>query len=148
MGKIINHAPTQIGLGNTPTPVGKIGVTSENSKQAQKHPHACGEDGVSMAASDGKWETPPRLWGRSDKLALMSCVVGNTPTPVGKMRDTDTPHTTRQKHPHACGEDPVVDPDAPVVLETPPRLWGRYHQDGTGKPGLRNTPTPVGKIAS
>ena len=47
-----------------------------------------------------------------------------------------------------CGEDPPARPDVSVLVETPPRVWGRQ---GIGKgfaDSHRNTPTCVGKTQS
>ena len=112
-------------LRNTPTHVGK----TENFKRAlddlKKHPHACGEDGVPM---DGKMrgiETPPRMWGRQKQRTGPKGEVRNTPTHVGKTSCGHMIKGSRQKHPHACGEDTLATVKESSHVETPPRMWGR-----------------------
>lgn len=51
-------------LGNTPTGVGKTSVCSLAGVGKGKHPHGCGEDGISFSKPAVHEETPPRVWGR------------------------------------------------------------------------------------
>ncbi len=49
---------------NTPTRVGKTPHAEICGVDAEKHPHACGED-MSILPLPVPWaETPPRVWGR------------------------------------------------------------------------------------
>ena len=50
--------------GNTPTHVGKTPSLSSVMRFSQKHPHACGEDGIDLPGKEAGVETPPRMWGR------------------------------------------------------------------------------------
>ena len=47
-----------------------------------------------------------------------------------------------------CGEDPPARPDVSVLVETPPRVWGRLTSGGVGCLEVGNTPTCVGKTGS
>ncbi len=69
----------------------------------------------------------------------------NTPTGVGKTRERPCTPEHQKKHPHGRGEDAVMSVPRNLVLETPPRAWGRLSH--ISEPGARigNTPTGVGK---
>ena len=70
--------------GNTPTHVGKTPPVWPCTLPTQKHPHARGEDPLSLAMRDGGLETPPRTWGRLSSSLLLCSSFRNTPTHVGK----------------------------------------------------------------
>lgn len=148
-------------------------------------PHERGEDDYDPETHAGQKETPPRMWGipllKSGACGDMetpprlwgSPVVDvdagrghrNTPTIVGKIRGCGKIRGTFQKHPHMCGERPLLVGDyddywetphergedlsgnSPQAIksETPPRLWGRLHDLHGRLPARRNTPTNVGK---
>ena len=114
-------------VGNTPTPVGKTQHRASELRASRKHPHACGEDRTIGLEIVQNMETPPRLWGRPDYDAMFSETLGNTPTPVGKTREYLRAWRQCKKHPHACGEDHLVQ-----------SIIAFRHG---------NTPTPVGKTA-
>ena len=112
---------------------------------SQKHPHARGEDLLSVRACRGTKETPPRTWGRRRRAPGRGRTCRNTPTHVGKT--IRRPHRTPwgQKHPHARGEDLLSVRACRGTKETPPRTWGRRRRaPGRGRT-CRNTPTHVGK---
>ena len=72
-------------------------------------------------------ETPPRAWGRPDRLVTLPGGIGNTPTSVGKTCRSWYGTSARQKHPHERGEDLKL-----LAVVHRPR---------------GNTPTSVGKTA-
>ena len=90
--------------GNTPTCVGKTNAWSYKDTVFEKHPHVRGEDSGPCNALELHMETPPRAWGRPDRLERYNILTRNTPTCVGKTRPQDR---------------------ARVAGETPPRAWGR-----------------------
>ena len=106
--------------GNTPTHVGKTIDINAPIAKSQKHPHACGEDRFNF-----DWETPPRMWGRRDDMLESGGNLRNTPTHVGKTNRFFSSHLYSWKHPHACGEDFKKYVLAFLLMETPPRMWGR-----------------------
>ena len=73
-----------LGLGNTPTCVGKTPGWRDNCKGLSKHPHVRGEDAFNGKVSDRDFETPPRAWGRRKFIVQRLHSLGNTPTCVGK----------------------------------------------------------------
>ena len=111
----------------------------------EKHPHARGEDLLPYMGLEREAETPPRTWGRLELDALDELVVGNTPTHVGKTSEGNRTAIRSGKHPHARGEDILGHDADPVLLETPPRTWGRPDRLNWLIDEGRNTPTHVGK---
>ena len=90
-------------------------------------------------------ETPPRAWGRLRVVHRLPRPRGNTPTCVGKTSLAASRPLALGKHPHVRGEDHTALQQRGVLLETPPRAWGRpwCGPARTAPPG--NTPTCVGK---
>ena len=74
--------------------------------------------------------------------------IGNTPTHVGKTWPKRSCAAHLKKHPHARGEDGCWYTFTVVVLETPPRTWGRLIKAVQPLKEERNTPTHVGKTDS
>ena len=112
-------------IGNTPTCVGKTFGCSKGKTSFWKHPHVRGEDANRMWFFAGRAETPPRAWGRLCLFLYVSSLLRNTPTCVGKtFLDTKTLPWS-EKHPHVRGEDECARLYGKVVMETPPRAWGR-----------------------
>ncbi len=69
----------------------------------------------------------------------------NTPTGVGKTARCGAGCGASKKHPHGRGED-LIQPDYfRLVMETPPRAWGRRLLLLGAVGWLGNTPTGVGK---
>ena len=95
----------------------------------------------------GYGETPPRTWGRPDNSALNAHHAGNTPTHVGKTQDENDPDLNPKKHPHARGEDRPNSSTCSLIMETPPRTWGRPISTVSACGYDRNTPTHVGKTS-
>ena len=111
--------------GNTPTCVGKTAPHHLHHAPGGKHPHVRGEDRPALPSAMPGQETPPRAWGRHDRL--VKCVLSprNTPTCVGK---TGLREAVRVEE-----------------TETPPRAWGRQSLAAPRHANSRNTPTCVGK---
>ena len=132
---------------NTPTGVGKITWSPSRSNGLWKHPHGCGEDdSFPLRERDGE-ETPPRVWGRYSSRYSRKARSRNTPTGVGKMKNAGKQTDGPRKHPHGCGEDGLQSMYPRPVMETPPRVWGRFAKYSPLTFHIRNTPTGVGKIA-
>ncbi len=131
--------------GNTPTHVGKTTLLRHISREVRKHPHACGEDINFCFGQRAGEETPPRMWGRLPQGRHCAPEVRNTPTHVGKTWLSACQTQPIRKHPHACGEDQSRAQSQAVVMETPPRMWGRPGTGTRRRARKRNTPTHVGK---
>ena len=94
-----------------------------------------------------KMETPPRTWGRQSFGQARKRIKRNTPTHVGKTVPRITHGACRGKHPHARGEDVMSPFYLLMILETPPRTWGRRPAAMEAGITSRNTPTHVGKTS-
>ena len=92
-------------VGNTPTDVGKTKPYLVSFEQPQKHPHGRGEDSATISSACICSETPPRTWGRRQKVHLRPEVIRNTPTDVGKTAGSSVRWPAAWKHPHGRGED-------------------------------------------
>ncbi len=64
VGKTARSGPRVARFRNTPTHVGKTKQVNSMITEAQKHPHACGEDTSGIISRKRSLETPPRMWGR------------------------------------------------------------------------------------
>ncbi len=51
--------------------------------------------------------------------------LGNTPTCVGKTAESLLALRDAEKHPHVRGEDDAETMQEALIMETPPRAWGR-----------------------
>ena len=91
--------------GNTPTHVGKTGHSVAARNSMPKHPHARGEDDSPVDIGRVPLETPPRTWGRQERVNIRPSSLRNTPTHVGKTRAYGGSALPDKKHPHARGED-------------------------------------------
>ena len=131
--------------GTTPTGVGKRSSRRPRSRGRRKHPHGRGEEDARRAELGYRRETPPRAWGRVQRLEMSLIRVGNTPTGVGKRGARLLPVSQLQKHPHGRGEEFLTDRPRQIEDETPPRAWGRGIDSASNYPRVRNTPTGVGK---
>src|SRR5471032_1278979 len=96
----------------------------------QKHPHVRGEDFAQKVAPVPAIETPPRAWGRLDRVDISLACRRNTPTCVGKTYIDREDISEFRKHPHVRGEDSSASADLTSRLETPPRAWGRRQPKG------------------
>ena len=54
------------------------------------------------------------------------------------------PATSDWKHPHACGEYPIISLLSILLAETPPRMWGILISKSLAIDSVGNTPTHVG----
>ena len=131
--------------GNTPTCVGKTLQDPHFLPLHQKHPHVRGEDVFQQQDTVTKAETPPRAWGRLRVISQYLAIDRNTPTCVGKTLQLLHNRNLMQKHPHVRGEDAAPEAALLVKPETPPRAWGRPHDQSSLWDGNGNTPTCVGK---
>ena len=88
--------------------MGKTHVIDNYDGYGKKHPHAHGEDHGTVRDMVLRTETPPRSWGRRLYTYLCDMVRGNTPTLMGKTFRHRHRSNEFKKHPHAHGEDPLL----------------------------------------
>ena len=134
----------RLSLRNTPTGVGTTSGSSLNCWKKKKHPHGRGDDDGTNNALKHLIETPPRAWGRHALACPRTTGVRNTPTGVGTTPSLSPEGAGGWKHPHGRGDDILMTFAELLVLETPPRAWGRLNTDKRTTLDHGNTPTGVG----
>ena len=144
-GRPIGDNGQHLGLGNTPTGVGKTWFKGTCGGADRKHPHGRGEDIIKADERTKLKETPPRAWGRPIYSSRPVERSRNTPTGVGKTLAFLAGLFLSRKHPHGRGEDAPSITAAVSMRETPPRAWGRPRSAAHRARTRRNTPTGVGK---
>ena len=131
---------------NTPTHVGKTIYWGTTMSNQPEHPHACGENDITLGGDAYESGTPPRMWGKRAYLAGLHRLVSehphacgengdyddrqaivdwNTPTHVGKTIGYAQAITLKPEHPHACGENTFNLTRIVCINGTPPRMWGK-----------------------
>ncbi len=104
-GKLIpNISPCSIAR-NIPTLVGKTGVGGQSQLDSPEHPHACGENCMSVKETAVRAGTSPRLWGKRVASRGRNTYRRNIPTLVGKTSRRARRLLAPSEHPHACGEN-------------------------------------------
>ena len=91
--------------------------------------------------------SPPRVWGRPIATSAPARRARFTPTGVGKTVPAPPCDCSSSVHPHGCGEDNSSGGRAKCLAGSPPRVWGRHATSPARMPGLRFTPTGVGKTS-
>ena len=113
--------PWTLALWNHPSDTKKMDIVTN-----QPLPHVRGEDQTGRHRYKTYEETPPRAWGRPHRAWRAGDDCRNTPTCVGKTAIPSVLTALRRKHPHVRGEDFDRCRQNQIVLETPPRAWGRH----------------------
>jgi len=84
---------------------GKRHLVERESVGTAVHPHACGENGMSVSYSEHADGSPPRVWGKLTIARIGRVSVRFTPTRVGKTSSCLLILLMCTVHPHACGEN-------------------------------------------
>src|SRR5690606_23221708 len=92
--------------------------------------------------------TPPRAWGRPQERLSITRDHRYTPTRVGTTWQPEPAHQRDAVHPHARGDDYLLQLSRVLTLGTPPRAWGRPCRGRAACACLRYTPTRVGTTSS
>ncbi len=114
--------------------------------QLAVHPHACGDDWISLRWVGFLVGSPPRLWGRFPVNRHHGEQDRFTPTPVGTIVPALCVEHSTAVHPHACGDDGNMCHYIAEFFGSPPRLWGRSLVQMEVELTHRFTPTPVGTM--
>ena len=109
----------------TPTCVGKSAGTKRKNTTTQDHPHVCGEKLRSLATSPHEKGSPPRVWGKAQKMSIVKGFLGITPTCVGKRVLAASKQVLDRDHPHVCGEKKYQPHATHGRGGSPPRVWGK-----------------------
>ncbi len=114
--------------------------------------------------------SPPRVWGRSDRVPPHRFAARFTPTCVGTIMEIDSISDGFAVHPHVCGDDFHSAPRCaasgrftPTCVGTmlaagrfrfsaagsPPRVWGRLRPEGiTDREAFGSPPRVWGRLIS
>ena len=128
----------------TPTRVGNTSFCAAISSISPVHPHACGEYTMSSRQTEGNCGSPPRVWGILFTSPLRPDPIRFTPTRVGNTGRIESSRPCHPVHPHACGEYWVMALALPLLIGSPPRVWGIQDKYCEGEACERFTPTRVG----
>ena len=128
----------------TPTRVGTTGRDGLHSRARAVHPHACGDNLRRASSAARSRGSPPRVWGQPPLAPPGSSPVRFTPTRVGTTARRPRSGAAVAVHPHACGDNDIAERVWPMVVGSPPRVWGQ--PTGRAAPCAAQwfTPTRVG----
>ncbi len=128
----------------TPTSVGNTSGERRKNLRQSVHPHECGEYWIAVRSGVAFAGSPPRVWGIRGAKKTECNGARFTPTSVGNTSWVEMPSLLDSVHPHECGEYYVPCVPLPLVLGSPPRVWGiRQCRSGSDE-NRRFTPTSVG----
>ena len=128
----------------TPTRVGTTVTRSRLGTEPPVHPHARGDNRISVEYGQSKCGSPPRAWGQPYRGLAFDEPSRFTPTRVGTTDAGQIRAPALSVHPHARGDNSGSGSPGTGMYGSPPRAWG---QPPRGKPGnhrKRFTPTRVG----
>ena len=132
----------------TPTCVGTTRSDHRGALAIPVHPHVRGDDLTIRSASSSDLGSPPRAWGRRERLGAFALVTRFTPTCVGTTSCCLAQSQGATVHPHVRGDDPGPKETIGPVCGSPPRAWGRLRIRPTRPTTFRFTPTCVGTTFS
>ena len=89
------------------------------------HPHACGDKIHSLFGISFFVGSSPRVWGQDHHRVRYGDGVRIIPTRVGTSLFCQDLRYTRQNHPHACGDKPLLPIVAINRIGSSPRVWGQ-----------------------
>ncbi len=128
----------------TPTRVGTSPPRPQPVALFPVHPHARGDEQLTLESAPRVLGSPPRAWGREDLPGVHRPRRRFTPTRVG----TRPPHSPSSPqppvHPHARGDEFFRWSKLIRTHGSPPRAWGRGVACGSPHLEIRFTPTRVG----
>ena len=128
-----------------PTHVGKT-IRYIIGKEIQPvHPHACGENDVTVTEGELNVGTSPRMWGKPSSLPGPHMPDRYIPTHVGKTFGKAHRKIYPPVHPHACGENGISLEILSLDIGTSPRMWGKRRFARILMMQARYIPTHVGK---
>ena len=132
----------------TPTPVGTAAGRRQRPRRVPVHPHARGDGPDAIVVARRPVGSPPRPWGRQERIRDSQGEFRFTPTPVGTAAPPAAPRSALPVHPHARGDGSSRRRRRARTRGSPPRPWGRHGAELILMDDLRFTPTPVGTAGS
>ncbi len=131
-----------------PTRVGRTPRISSCPCFLPDHPHARGENFVTVGADAHQPGPSPRAWGELKCWLGVDPVCRTIPTRVGRTSAGAVFARLRPDHPHARGENSVDDMRLLKNAGPSPRAWGEHRATSRGHPRVRTIPTRVGRTNS
>ena len=108
-----------------PTRVGTRHYPANLSKTAGDHPHACGDKTSCVFSPLDVTGSSPRVWGQAACDLLHYAYAGIIPTRVGTSAVCRSYFTSREDHPHACGDKSLTSSQRQSLPGSSPRVWGQ-----------------------
>ena len=127
-----------------PTCVGSTSFTCSISSSIEVHPHVCGEYPTCHSISAISLGSSPRVWGVLRRIGLVCYRFRFIPTCVGSTTFLYAYSSSKQVHPHVCGEYDYMLAGAAVALGSSPRVWGVLGGQIGENPHVGFIPTCVG----
>ena len=108
------------------------------------HPHACGDKLKWKPLMLCRVGSSPRVWGQVKCVINAKVSHGIIPTRVGTSRLNNSLGTSKEDHPHACG-DKILRKTFPQLAEgSSPRVWGQVENSEMDNDNEGIIPTRVG----
>ena len=132
-------------LGITPAYAGKSYSLALFLGLHRDHPRVCGEKRLRAAPSHPITGSPPRVWGKGQRLLAKNPEFGITPAYAGKSAAKEFACKDGRDHPRVCGEKVCVHPVPVCALGSPPRMRGKVIRSWIMRIWTRITPAYAGK---
>ncbi len=108
------------------------------------HPHACGDKYTFKSKELERTGSSPRVWGQAACDLLHYAYAGIIPTRVGTSAVCRSYFTSREDHPHACGDKLSRPTPCRAMRGSSPRVWGQVAKLLCDLGIMRIIPTRVG----
>ncbi len=107
-GEQRHDALSSSGLRTIPTRVGRTTADAPSRTTSSDHPHACGENRLSVWSGALMCGPSPRVWGELRHHFRFCQSPRTIPTRVGRTSSRAGQPKPLADHPHACGENPYI----------------------------------------
>ena len=136
-------------LSSPPRVWGKRHLVERESVGTAVHPHACGENGMSVSYSEHADGSPPRVWGKLfDNGQQLDDKFGSPPRVWGKLSCQRRRAAHGRFTPTRVGKT-LVEGGANIdSCGSPPRVWGKPTHEAIRRLATGFTPTRVGKTGN
>ena len=108
-----------------PTRVGTSHRCRGRQCRTQDHPHACGDKLTQYLAVSQIAGSSPRVWGQVAQVLNASWNKRIIPTRVGTSEGREPEPSSKEDHPHACGDKLPFYLLNSVAEGSSPRVWGQ-----------------------
>ena len=144
-GKVLFKTLGEGTFGITPACAGKRHWQYRAATATRDHPRVCGEKRLRAAPSHPITGSPPRVWGKGQRLLAKNPEFGITPACAGKRMVFAGRKSRTWDHPRVCGEKVSSTSPIKCLKGSPPRMRGKVPQPGVEGCRLGITPAYAGK---